>query len=240
MNTTVIRLASVIVFAFGIFQRANAAQINIDFEDTDLIANFGVTSLSSRGFTFVSAEDPGLGTLINGNPCSPNCAANGTKTLTISGFGAGVGSGGTRTQPVNLSNDKGLPFQLLALDIAEFTNTSIFNADRIQLTGNVIGGGTLAQVLFIDGINDGPGGVADFEAAVLDAAWSTTSLLSLKFQGFRGGTFSFFNEGFILDNIKVNVAVPESSSTLSLMVLGGLGLGSLIKRKLLNQPKRSL
>lgn len=237
MNTKIFRLACTVAFILGTIQQANATQITIDFEDVGLISTFGVTNLSSRGFTFTSARDPGLGTLINGNPCGPNCAANGTTTLTVSGFGAGVGSGGSNTQPLSLTNNKNQPFQLLGLDIAEFTDTLSYNADRIQLTGSILNGGTLVQVLFLDGVNDGPGNLADFETAVLDEFWSKSLLISLKFQGFRGSTPSFFNEGFILDNIRVNV-IPEPLTCLG--VGTALAFGTAFKRQLKQKQRNNL
>ncbi len=223
--------AAIITSTAAIFLAGAGAALSatIDFEDVDLISTFGVTSISSRGFTF-TARNPGLGTLINGNPCAPDCAANGAKTLSVSGFGAGVGSGDSGTQPVRLTNDRDLPFQLLGLDVAEFTSTPSNNADRIQLTGNVVGGGSISQVLLLDGVNDGPGGVADFQSAELDTIWDTTLLLSLDFQGFRSSTPSFFNEAFMLDNVRVR-AVPEPSTLLGTAMVVGLGTLHAMRRR---------
>jgi hypothetical protein len=117
-------------------------------------------------------------------------------------------------------------FMLSAFDYAEFVQGGhAANANRIDVIGNLSGGGTISQTVLIDGINDGPGGGVDFQSVILNALFQTSVLSSVQFFGFDNADV---RRGFQLDNLVVNaqVAVVPVPGTLALLALGLLGLGA--------------
>ena len=96
------------------------------------------------------------------------------------------------------------------------------NANRVEVLANFCSGSPVSMMIMLDGINDGPGGVADFQT--VNFGW--TNLASVRFTGF-GGTES--NWG--LDQIKAQThPVPEPQG-LALLGLGLLGLAGLRQRR---------
>jgi hypothetical protein len=191
---------------------ATASPLLVDFSN---YPNTGVhATVSSGGFNFNAA----LGTIAvaaNGSNCVPTCAANGTTALAIGSPNLNPPS----TAPITMSTALFGSFRLTGLDFAELSESAAtnFSASTIQMVGFLLGGGTVSQILAIDGLNDGPGGANDFQTAVLDAVWGTSELVSLQFSGFIGAAA---NKAFQLDNIALDVTrtVPEPG-TLSLMGL---------------------
>jgi len=208
-------LASMLVIA----PWAMAAPLVVTFEN---YPSTGVhATVNSQDFSF----SPAGGTIAiaaNGSNCSPTCAANGTSALAVGAPNLNPPS----VAPVTMSTAIYASFRLTGLDFAELSESAATNysASTIVLTGLLSGGGTISQVLQVDGLNDGPGGAADFQSAVLDSGWSTSELVALQFAGFIGASA---NEAFQLDNIALDVtrvgAVPEPGS----LALLGLGMALL-------------
>lgn len=191
----------------------------VNFEDIALAANSARVDPSyvSQGYSFIPTGDS-LALLQNGGGCGPACAANGTNTLAA----GGVGSGPSTVHPVTMAKTSGGTFTLSSLDYAEFVvGGHAANATRLQVVGNVFGGGTLLATLLLDGVNDGPGGGVDFQFADLGATWYTTLLTSVDFSGFDNAGL---RRGFQLDNLAVDAAAVPLPGTLPLVVLGLLGL----------------
>jgi hypothetical protein len=202
---------------------ANAAPVTIDFENYSG-SQLEIPPVVSGGFNFTPATG-NLAVLANGAACGPNCAANGTETLVM---GAGSGTNPASTGPLTMVNASGTNFYLLAFDYAEFVQGGhVTNAVSITVTGNLFGGGTVSQTLNLDGINDGPGGVGDFETSSLASFWASSLLTSVDFTSTlaSGGP----NGGYQLDNINVSFA-PEPGM-LALLGLAAAGLGFAGRRK---------
>ncbi|MDR7334378.1 PEP-CTERM sorting domain-containing protein [Roseateles asaccharophilus] len=197
---------------------AHAAPVVVDFSN---YASTGVhATVSSGGFDF-SPAGGSLAVAFNGSSCSPTCAANGTTALAVGRPGLVPAT----VAPVTMSTAIYASFRLTGLDYAELSlnATDDWSASSLLLTGTLLGGGTISQLLAIDGANDGPGGDADFQAAVLDAIWGSSDLVSLQFTGFIGADSP---HAFQLDNIGLDVSrvgrLPEPAS----LVLVGLALAA--------------
>lgn len=99
---------------------------------------------------------------------------------------------------------------------------AVRNANKIDVLATFCAGSPVSMMIMLDGINDGPGGVADFQT--VNFGW--TNLASVRFTGY-GGTES--NWG--LDQIKAQThPVPEPQG-LALLGLGLLGLAGLRQRR---------
>ena len=200
---------------------ARSQPLVVDFE------NYQVThvydTVSSQGFVFKAASGP-LGVSAAGSDCLPQCASDGTTAL----FAGGVNTPVATVAPVTMSRPDGAGFVLDGLDFAELFQSASqdTSAATLLLTGLLQGGGTVSQSLSLDGLNDGPGGADDFQAAVLGKPWSGSPLAALQFSGFSASGAP--NRAFQLDNIAVFVTrspVPESASaSLLALGLGWLGL----------------
>lgn len=101
----------------------------------------------------------------------------------------------------------GRPFSLLAFDAADRNVSGAGNATSIQVEGTRLDGSTVTTSFPLDGINDGPGGVDDFETFIVPAGFS--GLVSVTFVAQPPVDPS----EFFLDN----VAVPEPTVALGLL-----------------------
>jgi len=117
-----------------------------------------------------------------------------------------------------MTNQFGLNFFLLGFDYAEFFQGG--SATSLLVTGHVLGGGTISQTFVLDGVNDGRGGVPDFQAASLNAAWASTRLSSVDFTGYFGSQ----QYGFQLDNVRTDITAPGNVPEPSVLALLGLGV----------------
>ena len=206
---------------------AGAVPLTIDFEN--FTSTSIVTPVVSGGFTFSPASG-NTAVLTNDGACAPLCAANGTATLVMGHSSLTLPSS---QAPLTMSSTSATSFHLLGFDFAELIEGGApENASSLRVTGLVVGGGTISELVTIDGVNDGPGGVDDFQASSLSAIWSSTLLTSVQFAGLRGSDSGF---AFQLDNVRVDTSpgqVPEPGS-LALMafaMLGALGAGRLRQR----------
>lgn len=178
------------------------------------------TRLDYEGFSFTSAHMHFYGCDHVGYA---EVAFNGTTKL---GYDTGRGS------PINMARQDGGTFSLVSLDVAEFFINGLFadapSADYLQITGSLLDGSSVSYDLYLDGINDGPFGVAeDFQHFVLpDLFTNVTSLL------FTGRLLDGSIAGLSIDNLEIadSVSVPEPG-TLGLMGISLLGVAAVRRRR---------
>jgi hypothetical protein len=118
-----------------------------------------------------------------------------------------IGYESGRGYPIVMERVGGGTFSLFSLDVAEFYSapTDRPDAETLTITGFQQGGGTVSYTVSVDGLRDGPGGVADFEHVVLPSTFA--NLTSVMFTGFRAGNLA---GGIALDNIAYQLAAPET------------------------------
>lgn len=149
-------------------------------------------------------------------------ASNGTNTM---GSYHSTGSTGFA-----LTSDSGSLFSLNSIDLAEIfkptESAQIYNADRIEFSGTYADGSSIIDSFIFDTINDGPGGVEDFETYSFSSAWK--DLISVSFIGYNDSTSTYFSfDNIVIDEQAVGVPLPP---TLALFAIGLLGLTSLRRR----------
>ena len=182
----------------------HADAVVIDFESvpTGDCLNIG-TPLTTQGFTFTTLSS----NLYTCDGTRSSLASNGTTTMGSEAFPA----------QITMSQAGGGAFALLSLDLGEL-RTSTPPGNRVRVDGVVFGGGSVSILYSLDGINDGAGGLADFETFILPAGFG--SLSEVTFNGLHSGGGA--QARFLVDNI---VATPEPSTLLLLSAgLAGLGL----------------
>jgi hypothetical protein len=206
---------------------ASAGTVTADFEG--LTSSFlPAPSVVSQGYTFAASGGSDLGVIAGGGVCIPVCADNGTATL-IFGLPPGDGINPASIGPLVITGPQ--PFSLAGFDYAELQPTgSRANATSLRVTGFLLGGGTLSQSVSLDGLNDGPGGAADFQTESFGAAFANAVFTSVQIRG----QFNADRPGaFQLDNVVLNAdrgGVPEPTSW-ALMILGFGGAGTLLRRR---------
>lgn len=188
----------------------------IDFEDiaVGLGNNIVGGDVNSGGYFFNASEDESH--RVNGHPDYADSGSTyllfhsliGNNTLTMSPIGGGT-------------------FRLNSVLLAEGydlgSGNSGLNATSVLIVGNLFGGGTVSTTITLDGVNDGPGGLADFQLANFNASWD--NLTSVVFDGLGG------EDGRMgIENIVVNV--PEPSS----LVFLGLGAVAWLWRRSNSKP----
>ncbi|MEO5822544.1 MAG: LamG-like jellyroll fold domain-containing protein [Vicinamibacteraceae bacterium] len=175
--------------------RAEAQQVinfnEVSPNDNPILAN--VTCAGATGFRFISSHFHMLGGAF------PDFTSNGT---TILGYESGRGG------PITMERVGAGTFSLLALDAGEFyapQNTDRPNANQLLITGHQSGGGTVTHTVFLDGVYDGVGGVADFEHFNLP-----NTFVNLTSVTFTGQQTSLVDGGVSFDNITYQLAAPEA------------------------------
>jgi hypothetical protein len=158
---------------------ANAGTVTIDFDDT-LPTYFGLSSYQEDGFTLTSNVPDGTLIDIN-NVVRGNLGVFSGGTDSQSLFWGENGSEST----ISLAADSGLAFALQALDASSLGNLS----GQVTLTGTVSGGGSVQQVLNLNG------------ALTTYNITGMTDLLALDIS-FDGATYF---APFDLDNIQMSV-----------------------------------
>jgi hypothetical protein len=157
----------------------NAGTVTIDFDDT-LPTYFGLSSYQEDGFTLTSNVPDGTLIDIN-NVVRGNLGVFSGGTDSQSLFWGENGSEST----ISLAADSGLAFALQALDASSLGNLS----GQVTLTGTVSGGGSVQQVLNLNG------------ALTTYNITGMTDLLTLDIS-FDGATYF---APFDLDNIQMSV-----------------------------------
>jgi hypothetical protein len=175
----------------------------IDFEDVAIGAGGNIVGgdLISGGYFFDSSENES-----HRVHAHPDYADSGSTYLLFHSV--------LFNNTITMSPIGGGTFRLNSIQLSEgytpASGNASLNATSVFILGNLFGGGTVTKTVILDGINDGPGGVADFQLETFDATWD--NLTSVVFDGLGG------EDGRMgIDNIIVNV--PEPSS----FALGTLG-----------------
>jgi hypothetical protein len=113
---------------------------------------------------------------------------------------------------VTMSPSGGGTFRLNSIQYGEGFKAGAGSAGLL-VTGNLFGGGTVSTTLNFDGINDGPGGLADFQLATFDATWvNLTSVVFAPVPGLNDNRMG-------IDNIVVNVPEPSSLALIGMGIL---------------------
>ena len=97
-------------------------------------------------------------------------------------------------------------------------------------TGFLTIGGSLTRLVTLDGINDGPGGGADFQTQVFDAAFASSDFSRVEIRGMANADRV---GGFGLDNVVLTGErdpVPEPAGW-ALMIVGFAGAGAMLRRQ---------
>jgi hypothetical protein len=110
-----------------------------------------------------------------------------------------IGYESGRGFPITMERVGAGTFSLFSLDAGEFYSTHLADhpdAEWIEITGTQQNGTIVTHTIFIDGIRDGVGGVADYQHFVLPATF--VNLRSVVFTGWRQGGVA---GGIALDNL---------------------------------------
>ena len=199
------------VFTVGIFLSISSlASASLIIFDDMAVANISESTITSDGYDITTGKKA----LITNESCGiPTCADNGTNYLTINYFPTGENS-------FTLIRTDSEAFDLLGFDLAEFNiRYSQFWAKTIVVSATDIHGAMISESFDLDFINDGLGGVADFQT------FSTslfTDVTTVKFSGIGGVD----RNGYSVDNINVVYSSVPEPSTLAIFALGMIGLAS--------------
>lgn len=113
---------------------------------------------------------------------------------------------------MTMAAESGNPFSFLSFDIGE-RHIDINHADRIEITGHHTNVSISIASFNIDGINDGPGPLNDFQNFLLPSTFH--NLLSVDFLGLNltNPSAAGITQGYTIDNLLVST-VPTPPSPL--------------------------
>ena len=165
-------------------------------------------SAGQNSLSFVLSSTGGFSFVGNSSNCWPACADNGSNYIWSGSANIGL------REAVNAT------FDLTSFDGAE-THMGLPSiwAGAIQVTGRYANGSTVMAQFVLDGINDGPGGLVDFQTFSLPSTFSGLTAVSFTVAGTQYGQFA-------LDNIVLNGSFASLSQKAAVTVSepGSLGL----------------
>ena len=155
----------------------------------------------SGGFLFDAANHSHVGNRVWGTD-------NGSTFMVVDGV--------LGPDAITVSQIGGAPFALTSIDISEAHGDPFFSARRVQITGNVFGGGTVSTLLLLDNNLVKDVFANYFQTFMLDADFGNLSSFTLTGEGALCCQSSNY---YAIDNVVVGTSVPEPG-TLSLLGLG--------------------
>jgi hypothetical protein len=195
----------------------------ISFDNVGLTGNPVLTSLVVGEYSFTSDR---FHTVADPTGAVVPLVDNGS--IYVAQEGGGLG------QPITLRRVDGQPFALLRLDAAEgFTDEltaaslGYASAEAIRALAMLPDGGSTAGSLVLDGLRDGPGGIADFQSFDLPPAFCNVTSVT-----FSGSPVGGIDGAIALDNLVVAAVVPEPTgmSLAVVAVVAALGAWTVRRR----------
>ena len=200
--------------------QANAALIDFENLATASYGGIDVSYVEEDGFLISPVGSQNHLSVFQDGWQSNRGASNGTNTLATYGPNTSI--------TFSLHSTDGSAFSIKSIDLTGLVKDSdpdwLHNADSVFFSGRFSDGSSITSSFILDGINDGVGGLVDFETYEFSSDW--TNLMSVSFiANNTNGTYtSYLN----FDNIVVS-SVPEPS-IIALMFTGLFGLG-IVRRK---------
>lgn len=192
---------------------SSASAVTINFNGSP---NTSLSSYNEAGFNV--APNFGQFFIGNTNSCSPTCADNGSQWLMS--FNSSGGSGFGDTIIIKALDNHAFTFNSFSGAEGPFDNTNPNDwAFGIKVIGVLIDNSVMFQDFTLDQINDGTGGVADFQSFTSSLS---NSFVEIRFSGIAGQGHDFIIDNITLDNV---VQVPEPH-TIALLSLGLLGFAA--------------
>jgi hypothetical protein len=191
---------------------AHASSVTLDF-NTVFPPNW-YNAMTEDGFTLATSETITLHFGTGNTSCTPSCADNGTVSARL------FDDNDATTAIFDLVEVGGGTFQFLGFDLGEgVSGFPQFDATSVTVTGYLSSAVVNSQTFVLDTINDGTGGLADFQSFV---AVGFGNVDRLVFVG-NGVQKRFSMDNVLLDTDGVTSAVPEGGTS-PLLILGLAGL----------------
>lgn len=190
---------------------ANATILTFDSGPSNFINSYTEGNYKA---TFTGGN--GIGYHGTASNCSPSCADDGTAYLmTLNSYG-----GYASTIVINALDNSGFTFNSFFGAENPFANNANGNwAKGISVTGTKANNSTVSQNFILDQINDGIGGVADYQFFASNLSGVFVKLSFTGIANTNGG------HDFSIDSLTLNgTSIPEPASLLLLSIgLAGLG-----------------
>lgn len=183
---------------------APASAATITFGNTSAL----VTSVTEDGFDAAGADGNGTFYIVDTADCSPSCSDNGTHYASTYLSAGTAGSIAIQKSDASSFTFFGFSGTESPLNI---TDPSTW-ASGIRVSFLTSGGLTGFEDFLFDQINDGTGGVEDFQSFLSGAG--DVQLVQIVFSGLQGNGLDFGIDNVILDQ---PAAVPDQPATILLL-----------------------